>query len=333
MNLLVTGGAGYIGSHTVRRLLGAGHRVTVLDNLSSGHPEALPPGATLERVDLLDLEAVREVFGRVKPDGLVHFAALIEVGESMRAPARYYRNNVVGSLNLLQANAETVKAPVVFSSTAAVYGDAESTPIPEDAPKGPTSVYGETKLMTEQMLNAFERSHGVRHVKLRYFNVCGAEPGGQIGEDHPNKTHLIELALLTALGQREKMMIFGEDYPTPDGTCIRDYIHVVDLADAHVLAVQALADGGDSATYNVGLGHGFSVRQVLDAVDEVITADGLPPLTREVAPRRAGDPPSLVADSRRIKEDLGWTPHFTDLREIIRTAWEWHRQHPHGFAK
>ncbi|WP_102126288.1 UDP-glucose 4-epimerase GalE [Deinococcus planocerae] len=333
MNLLVTGGAGYIGSHTVRRLMEAGHGVTVLDNLSSGHVEALPPGAAFERVDLLDQGAVRDLFARIKPEGVVHFAALIEVGESMRAPGRYYRNNVVGSLNLLQANAETVKAPVVFSSTAAVYGDAEVTPIPEGAPKGPTSVYGETKLMTEQMLGAFERAHGIRNIKLRYFNVCGAEPGGAIGEDHPNKTHLIELALLTALGQREKMLIFGEDYPTPDGTCIRDYIHVVDLADAHVLAVQALQDGVASTAYNVGLGHGFSVKQVLDAVDAVIAEDGLPPLTREVAPRRPGDPPSLVADSRRIQGDLGWTPHFTDLRGIIRTAWEWHRSHPHGFKR
>ncbi|ADV68377.1 UDP-glucose 4-epimerase GalE [Deinococcus maricopensis] len=327
MNLLVTGGAGYIGSHTVRALQRAGYTVTVLDNLSSGHAEALPDGATLAQVDLLDYSAVKDTLARVRPDAIVHFAALIEVGESMKEPARYYRNNVTGSLNLLQANAETVKAPIVFSSTAAVYGDAQSTPIPEDAPKAPTSVYGETKLMTEHMLNAFDRAHGIRHIKLRYFNVCGAQPGGQIGEDHPNKTHLIELALLTALGQREKMMIFGEDYPTPDGTCIRDYIHVADLADAHVLAVKALLDGAPSNAYNVGLGHGFSVRQVLDAVDDVLGT----PLKREIAPRRAGDPPSLVADSHRIQQELHWTPQFTDLREIIRTAWDWHRTHPHGF--
>ncbi|WP_425146320.1 UDP-glucose 4-epimerase GalE [Deinococcus sp.] len=331
MKILVTGGAGYIGSHTVRALLGAGHSVVVLDNLSSGHAQALPAGVTLVRADLLDQAAVQDALGLHQPDAIVHFAALIEVGESMAQPGRYYRNNVVGSLNLLTAIANTRKIPIVFSSTAALYGDAEDSPIPEDAPKQPTSVYGETKLMTEQMLAAFERAHGIRSVKLRYFNVCGAMPDGSIGEDHVNKTHLIELALLTALGQREKMMIYGDDYPTRDGTCIRDYIHVLDLAQAHVLAVEALAGGALSTAYNVGLGHGFTVREVLDAVDAVLAQDGGPPLKRELAPRRAGDPPSLVADSSRIKADLGWTPQYQDLQGIIQTAWEWHRTHPHGF--
>ena len=327
MKLLVTGGAGYIGSHTVRQLTAAGHEVVVLDNLSAGHRAALPAGMTLVRADLTDFEAVKAALALHQPEAVVHFAAMIEVGESMMAPGRYYRNNVTGSLNLLQAIAETRKVPIVFSSTAAVYGDAETVPIPEGAPKAPTSVYGETKLMTEQMLAAFERAHGIQSVRLRYFNVCGALPGGSIGEDHPNKTHLIELALLTALGQRDHMTVFGTDYPTPDGTCVRDYIHVLDLADAHVLAVNALAGGQGSAVYNVGLGHGFSVQQVLDAVDEVVGT----PVKREVGARRAGDPPSLVADSARIRAELGWTPNFTDLREIIRTAWDWHRTHPHGF--
>ncbi|MFC4455043.1 UDP-glucose 4-epimerase GalE [Deinococcus sonorensis] len=329
MKILVTGGAGYIGSHTVRALQAAGHGVVVFDNLSSGHREALPAEATLVQGDLTDLSSIQAALEAHKPDAVVHFAALIEVGESMSQPGRYYRNNVVGSLNLLTAMANTRKIPLVFSSTAAVYGDAEVSPIPEDAPKGPTSVYGETKLMTEQMIAAFERAHGIRTIRLRYFNVCGAQPDGSIGEDHVNKTHLIELALLTALGQREKMMIFGDDYPTRDGTCIRDYIHVLDLAQAHVLAVERLFEGGESTVYNVGLGHGFTVREVLDAVDRVVGT----PLKRELAPRRAGDPPSLVADSHRIQQDLGWVPQYTDLDRIIQTAWAWHHSHPHGFAE
>lgn len=328
MKLLVVGGAGYIGSHTVRQLRGAGHEVVVLDNLSSGHAEALPTDVTLVKADLLDQASVRAALEAHTPDAVIHFAALIEVGESMRAPGRYYRNNVVGSLNLLQAIVETRKVPLVFSSTAAVYGTTDRVPIPEDAAMQPESVYGETKLMTERMIHAFHVAHGLPYTILRYFNVCGADPQGDIGEAHANKTHLIELACLTALGVREKMMIFGEDYPTPDGTCIRDYIHVQDLADAHVLAVEALHAGQHgAATYNVGLGHGFSVKQVLDAVDAVVGT----PLTREIAPRRAGDPPRLVADASRIVRDLGFSPKFTDLQEIVQTAWNWHRGHPDGF--
>lgn len=330
MKLLVVGGAGYIGSHTVRQLRTAGHTVAVLDNLSSGHAAALPEDVDLLRVDLLDAAGVKAALAAQQPDAVIHFAALIEVGESMRAPGRYYRNNVMGSLNLLQAIVETRKVPLVFSSTAAVYGTTDAVPIPENAPMQPESVYGETKLMTERMIHAFHVAHGLPYTVLRYFNVCGAAPGGFIGEAHPNKTHLIELACLTALGQREKMMIFGDDYPTPDGTCIRDYVHVQDLADAHVLAVEALASGQqDAATYNVGLGHGFSVREVLDAVDAVTGT----PLTREIAPRRAGDPPRLVADAGRIVDELGFRPQFTDLQEIVRTAWDWHRTHPRGFGE
>lgn len=329
MKLLVVGGAGYIGSHTVRQLRAAGHEVVVLDNLSSGHAQAVPADVPLMQADLLDPEAVKAALGAHQPDAVIHFAALIEVGESMRAPARYYRNNVVGSLNLLQAIVETRKVPLVFSSTAAVYGTTDAVPIPEDAPLRPESVYGQTKLMTERMIHAFHVAHGLPYTVLRYFNVCGAAPSADIGEAHPNKTHLIELAALTALGQREKMMIFGEDYPTPDGTCIRDYVHVQDLADAHVLAVEALHAGRhDAATYNVGLGRGFSVREVLDAVDSVTGT----PLTRESAPRRAGDPPRLVADASRIVAELGFTPRYTDLRSIVQTAWDWHRSHPDGFG-
>ncbi len=328
MHVMVVGGAGYIGSHTVRQLLEAGHQVTVLDNLSSGHREALASQAKLVVADLLDYAALKSALHIAQPDAVIHFAALIEVGESMRDPGRYYLNNVAGSVNLFQAVVETRKVPVVFSSTAAVYGDAANTPIPEDAPKQPSSAYGHSKLMVEQILRDFGTAHGLPYTVLRYFNVCGAHPDHTIGEDHPNKTHLIELALLTALGQREKMFINGTDYPTPDGTCVRDYVHVVDLADAHLLAVQALIGGAESGkAYNVGLGYGFSVRQVLDATDAVVGT----PLHREEGPRRPGDPASLVADSSRIKAELGFLPQFTDLRAIVQTAWDWHRTHPHGF--
>ena len=325
--LLVTGGAGYIGSHTVRALLKAEHDVVVFDNLRAGHRQAIPEGVSLVEADLLDEAAVRAAIEAHRPDAVVHFAALIEVGESMKDPARYYRNNTVGSLNLLTALKDFGSIPIVFSSTAAVYGEPDVVPIPEDAAKRPTSVYGETKLWTEHMLRAFDDAYGLPHVNLRYFNVCGADESGTIGEDHPNKTHLIELALLTALGQREKMMIFGEDYPTPDGTCIRDYIHVTDLADAHVLAVASLLDGSPSTKYNVGIGHGFSVKEVLDAADRVVGT----PLKREVAPRRPGDPARLVADSSRIKAELGWQPRHTDLDGIVESAWKWHQSHPNGF--
>ena len=328
MKLLVVGGAGYIGSHTVRQLRAAGHEVVVFDNLSSGHAAALPADVPLLRGDLLDPDSIQAALESQRPDAVIHFAALIEVGESMRAPGRYYRNNVTGSLNLLQAIVETRKVPLVFSSTAAVYGTTDAVPIPEDAPLRPESVYGETKLMTERMIQAFHAAHGLPYVVLRYFNVCGAAPGGHIGEAHPSQTHLIELACLTALGQREKMMVFGDDYPTPDGTCLRDYVHVQDLADAHVLAVEALLAGRlQAATYNVGLGRGFSVQEVLDTVDEVVGT----PLPRELAPRRAGDPPRLVADASRIVSELGFAPQFTDLRQMVQTAWDWHRSHPEGF--
>jgi len=326
--LLVIGGAGYIGSHTIRQLAEAGHDVTVLDNLVSGHRAAVPDGLPFVLADLTDEAQLREVLLEHEPDAIVHFAALIEVGESMQDPRRYYRNNTVGSMNLANAVLDTRPVPIVFSSTAAVYGEPDRVPIPEDAPKRPTSVYGETKLNTERLFAAYDRAYGLPHINLRYFNVCGAHPDGTIGEAHQSKTHLIELALLTALGQRESIKIFGTDYPTPDGTCIRDYIHVQDLADAHVLAVNALLGGAASNAYNVGLGHGFSVKEVLDAVDRVTGA----PLKRIIEGRRAGDPAMLVADSTRIQKELGWRPRHTNLDDIIQTAWKWHQSHPHDYA-
>lgn len=328
MHVMVVGGAGYIGSHTVRQLLAAGHQVTALDNLSSGHRQSLPDTVPLIVADLLDKPALEAALRQSQPDAVIHFAALIEVGESMRDPGRYYLNNVAGSVNLLQAIADTRVVPLVFSSTAAVYGDAGEYPIPEDAPKRPSSTYGHSKWMVEQILSDFGRAYGLPYTVLRYFNVCGAHPDHSIGEDHPNKTHLIELALLTALGQREKMFVNGSDYPTPDGTCVRDYVHVLDLAQAHVLALEALQGGGPSGqAYNVGLGHGFSVRQVLDAADSVVGFA----IPREEGPRRAGDPASLVADPQRICSALGFAPQYTQLTDIVQTAWDWHRFHPHGF--
>ena len=329
MKVLVVGGAGYIGSHTVRQLLAAGYEVAVLDNLSSGHAAALPNGVRLFQSDLLQPEQLTQALAETQADAVIHFAARIEVGESMCEPLAYYRNNVVGSLNLLQAIQETGRRiPLVFSSTAAVYGTTDAVPIPEDAPLRPESVYGQTKRMTEDMIHAAHAAYGQPYTVLRYFNVCGASPEGDIGEAHSSQTHLIELACLTALGKRPKMMVFGTDYPTPDGTCIRDYVHVQDLADAHVLAVGALLDGRhDAATYNVGLGHGFSVREVLDMVDEVVGVR----LLREEAERRPGDPPQLVADASRIRAELGFEPQFPELRQMVGMAWMWHRTHPNGF--
>lgn len=327
--LLVTGGAGYIGSHTVRKLQAAGHEVVVLDNFTAGHLAALPAGTAVLDLDLLDFEGVKAALRQHLPDAVIHFAALIEVGDSMRDPRRFYRNNFLGSMNLANALLDVGPVPLVFSSTAAVYGEPEEVPIPEGAPKRPVNVYGETKLAFERLLAGYGGAYGLPHIVLRYFNVCGADPSGENGEAHPHKTHLIELALLTALGQRERMLVYGDDYPTPDGTCVRDYIHVQDLADAHVLAVEALLKGAPSTAYNVGLGEGFSVKQVLDAVDRVVGRE----IPRELAPRRPGDPAVLVADSSKIKRDFGWTPQYTDLDEIVRTAWRWHRDHPYGFAE
>lgn len=329
MTILVIGGAGYIGSHTVRALLAAGHPVAVFDNLSSGHAAALPHGVRLFQADLLSPDRIMQALAETQAKAIIHFAARIEVGESMRDPLTYYRNNVVGSLNLLQEITHTGRRiPLVFSSTAAVYGTTQVAPIPEDAALQPESVYGQTKLMTEQMIRAAHAAHGQPYTILRYFNVCGAAPQGDIGEAHASQTHLIELACLVALGKRSKIQVFGEDYPTPDGTCVRDYVHVSDLARAHVLALEALLAGQhEAATYNVGLGRGFSVREVLDTVDNVVGVR----LPRERAERRAGDPPSLVADVARIRAELGFEAEFTELREMVETAWRWHRTHPNGF--
>jgi len=305
----------------------------VLDDLSAGHRAALPAGVPLVVASISDRDAVAAAVRDHHPDAAIHFAGSIEAGESMSDPRRFYANNFVAGLALLDALVECAGGgrpiPVVFSSTAAVYGDPVTVPIAEDAPKAPTNVYGETKLAFERVLAAYEHAYGLRHVCLRYFNACGAAADGTIGADHRMKTHLLTIAMLAALGQRDAVMVMGTDYPTPDGTGIRDYIHVDDLASAHVLALDALFGGAvASNAYNVGVGKGFSVQELLDAVDRVVGR----PVPRRVGPRRDGDPARLVADSSRIRRELGWRPVYTDLDAIVATAWKWHSAHPNGFG-
>lgn len=331
--ILVTGGAGYIGSMTVRSLIDAGHSVTVFDNLSSGHTQALPDSVPVVQGDIADGGKITDLIRSEGFEALVHFAAFIEAGESMTNPRRFYENNVVGGLRLANAvldaaDGESSNAiPIVFSSTAAVYGMPKSTPIAEAADKEPVNVYGETKLAVERVLQSYSNAYGLRSISLRYFNACGADPSGELGEDHSPESHLIPNALKAAIEERA-MKIFGSDYETSDGTCVRDYIHVADLASAHVLAVEALLAGATTNVYNIGLGSGFTVLEVLDAIDSVTGV----PLQREFLDRRPGDPAVLVADSSRLKSELGWSPRFTSLTDIVATAWEWHRKYPNGFA-
>ena len=315
--ILVTGGAGYIGSNTTLQLLDAGYDVVVVDNLSRGHREAVDP-ARLRVVDLLDTEALVKVMEEAPCDAVIHFAAYIAVGESMKIPEVYFKNNVAGSLSLLTAMVRTGIRRLVFSSTAAVYGMPERLPILETEPYAPVSAYGESKVMVEKMLHWFDQIHGLRSICLRYFNAAGADPAGRAGESHEPETHLIPL-LFQACRTGEPMTLFGDDYHTPDGTCIRDYIHVTDLARAHILAVEALAVGSPSTKYNAGTGHGFSVKEVIQAVEEVADC----PVPYKIGPRRDGDPPLLVADSARLQQDLGWHPQHSDLRTIVETAWLW----------
>jgi len=323
MNILVTGGAGYIGSVTGAELLKAGHRVTVYDNLSAGYRAAVPPEARFVHGDIRDRPALDAVLGAEPFDAVMHFAAYIEAGESMTDPGRYFENNTAGALNLIQAAVAHKVPRFVFSSTAAIFAGSDA-PIAEDAPQIPANVYGHSKLMIEHMLGWFGRIHGLRYACLRYFNACGAADGR--GEAHRPESHLIPLTLQVALGRREAVKIYGTDYPTPDGTCIRDYIHIVDLAQAHVLAVDALG-AREHLIYNLGNGAGYSVRQVVDVAREV-TGHPLPAVE---TPRRPGDAPRLVASSVAIQRDLGWRPRYPDLHDIIASAWEWHQAHPRGY--
>ncbi|BCU82203.1 UDP-glucose 4-epimerase GalE [Polycladomyces abyssicola] len=328
MAILVTGGAGYIGSHTVCELLDHGEEVIVLDNLEKGHRDAVLAPIFIQG-DVRDRELLDQIFRRYDVEAVVHFAAYSLVGDSMKDPLAYYDNNVTAAQILLTKMMEHGVKHIVFSSTAATYGEPRQIPIQETDPTEPTNAYGETKLAIEKMMGWCERAYGLRFVSLRYFNAAGAHPDGHIGEDHDPETHLIPIVLQVALGQREALSIFGYDYPTDDGTCIRDYVHVMDLAQAHRLALEKLRETGKSGIYNLGSGTGFSVKQVVERAREITGH----PIPTRVAPRRPGDPAVLIASSRKAREELGWRPQYEDLDTMITTAWAWHRSHPNGYRK
>lgn len=328
MAILVCGGAGYIGSHMVAALLEKGEEVVVLDNLQKGHREAVLGGRFYEG-DLRDRAVLDKVFTENGIDAVIDFAADSLVGESVTEPLKYFENNVGGTLSLLRAMKDYGVKNIVFSSTAATYGEPESIPILESDRTFPTNPYGESKLAVEKVLKWCDNAYGIKYTALRYFNAAGAHESGEIGEDHSPESHLIPLILQTALGQREKIMIFGDDYKTEDGTCIRDYIHVMDLASAHLLAVDRLRNGGESRIYNLGNGTGFSVKEVIEAARKVTGRE----IKAEIAPRRAGDPAVLIASSKKAVEELGWKPKFNSLETIIETAWKWHEAHPKGYKK
>ncbi len=331
-SLLVTGGAGYVGSHTLRDLLARGERVVVLDDLSEGHRSAAQ-GAELVRADLADpktVDVLDEIFSRGPFDAVLHFGAKAYVGESVRDPGKYYRNNVTGGLHLLSAMAAMARRPVpaiLFSSTCATFGTPLELPISESHPQNPISPYGRTKLLFEGALGDFEAAHGIRHINLRYFNAAGAHESGELGEDHRPEAHIIPLAIDAALGKGPGLQVFGSDYDTPDGTCIRDYVHVQDLAVAHVLALERLRQGGGSESYNLGTGEGHSVLEVISSVARVSGR----PVPHEVVARRLGDPARLVASSAKARNDLGYEPRFLNLDRIVETAWRFKERFPDGF--
>lgn len=329
MKILVLGGAGYIGSHTVYELVDAGEEVIIIDNLETGHIQAVHPQAKFYQGDIRDRKFLDDVFSRESIDAVIHFAANSLVGESMTNPLKYYDNNLCGTKVLLEAMVAHGMDKIVFSSTAATYGEPESIPILETDKTEPTNTYGETKLSMEKMMKWTGRAHGLRYVALRYFNACGAHVSGEIGEAHNPETHLIPLILQVPNGQREAINVFGDDYETKDGTCVRDYIHVTDLAQAHILAVKYLMNGGESNTFNLGNGVGFTVNEVIETARKVTGH----PIPAAVSPRRAGDPSTLIASSAKAREVLGWNPEHDRLEEIIESAWKWHKNHPHGYAK
>ena len=327
MAILVLGGAGYIGSHTVYELIDAGRDVVVADNLQTGFLAAVHPKARFYYLDIRNRAALDELFERESIEGVIHFAASSQVGESMTDPLKYYDNNLYGTMVLLQSMVAHGVNKIVFSSTAATYGEPERVPILESDRTQPANCYGETKLSMERMMAWVSQAHGLRFVALRYFNACGAHVSGQIGEAHDLETHLIPLILQVPNGQREKVLIFGSDYPTKDGTCIRDYIHVTDLAQAHILALDHLLSGGPNDVFNLGNGVGFTVNEVIDVARKVTGH----PIPAQISPRRAGDPAQLIASSEKAKAVLGWKPEYDDLETIVSSAWQWHRTHPHGF--
>lgn len=329
MAILVLGGAGYIGSHTVYELIDCGEEVVVADNLETGHIEAVHPKAKFYQGDIRNREFVDKVFDENKIEAVIHFAANSLVGESMVNPLKYYDNNMCGTKVLLESMVAHRIDKIVFSSTAATYGEPENVPILETDRTNPTNCYGETKLSMEKMFKWTGLAHGLRYVSLRYFNACGAHKSGEIGEAHSPETHLIPLILQVPNGKRENITIFGDDYDTKDGTCIRDYIHVTDLAMAHILAVKFLREGGKSNIFNLGNGVGFSVKEVIETARRV-TGHPIPAVVQE---RRAGDPAKLIASSEKARRVLGWNPQHDNLEEIIASAWNWHRKHPNGFVK
>ena len=325
MRVLVTGGAGYIGSHTAKALAKAGHEPLVLDNLSAGHRWAVKWGPLFER-DLADAEGLAALLKAERVEAVLHFAASLLVGESVEQPRKYYWNNVVNTLHLLDAMQDAGVKHIVFSSSAATYGDPRQVPMPEDHPKEPVNPYGETKLTMERALQWYGNAYGVKWMALRYFNAAGADVDGELGESHDPEAHIIPLTIKAAMGQRSHVEIYGTDYPTPDGTAIRDYIHVTDLGDAHVRALEHLAKGGTSRALNLGTGKGYSVREIIETVGRISPR----PVPFREGPRRAGDPPVLVADATNAAMVLGWKPRFSDLETIVKNAWNWHKMTPLG---
>ena len=327
MTILVLGGAGYIGSHTVYELIDRGEDVVVIDNLLTGYKEAVHPKARFYKGDIRDREFLDSVFEKEKIDSVIHFAASSLVGESMEKPLKYYDNNLCGTKILLDAMVAHGIDKIVFSSTAATYGEPERIPILETDKTEPTNTYGETKLSMEKMFKWVGKAHGIRYVSLRYFNACGAHKSGEIGEAHNPETHLLSIILQVPNGQRDAVSIYGDDYDTKDGTCVRDYIHVTDLATAHILAVRYLEFGNESNIFNLGNGVGCTVKEVIECARKVTGH----PIPAKISPRRAGDPARLIASSEKAKNILGWRPEYTDMEAIISSAWKWHKSHPQGF--
>ncbi|MDR0869233.1 MAG: UDP-glucose 4-epimerase GalE [Planctomycetaceae bacterium] len=333
MNILVTGGAGYIGSHAVRQLVKAGHNVVILDNLSYGHKQSLPDGVPFYQTDIAETNKVEEILRTHRIEAVMHFAAFISVGESVEKPLRYYRNNTAGAMSLLEAMERAGVKRFVFSSTAATYGEPAEVPIYETTPQNPINPYGRSKWFVEQILKDIAAADpDFRFIAFRYFNVAGASADASIGEDHQPETHLIPLVLFAAMGKRPNIKVFGTDYPTEDGTCIRDYVHVDDLIAAHILAVETLGNAPQAAAantfYNLGIGRGYSVKEILDASEKVVGGK-IPTVHGE---RRPGDPAKLYANSDKVQKELGWKPQHTDTEEVIATAWKWHTTHPNGYS-
>jgi UDP-glucose-4-epimerase len=329
MSVLVCGGAGYIGSHCVYELIEKGESVVVVDNLQTGYKQAIHPDAKFYQGDIRDFEFLDKVFKENQIDAVIHFAANSLVGESMQLPLKYYNNNVYGTQVLLEAMVANNVKRIVFSSTAAVYGEPECVPILENDRTKPTNAYGETKLAMEKMMKWADAAYGVKYIALRYFNVAGANENGLIGEAHNPETHLIPLILQVPLGKREKIMVYGDDYQTKDGTCVRDYIHVIDLINAHILAMNKLREGYDSDVFNLGNGSGFTVKEMIEAAKKVTGFE----IPVEITPRRSGDPAVLVASSKKARKILGWEPKFTNVEEVIRSAWNFHTTHKNGFEE